>query len=228
MVPAEELPSAPHVSQPRVRVSAWRSTAMVRRGDLGLSRCKRRLRTPCGPRLQSRLLSQVLPRDFFNLLREQKGSGFEEFIREHMIPFEADMDKPLLGIAPDMLAELHDKARDPRVGGHAATRSTALCCKIAGRQCCVVEREHIRTALCRHVYASHSGRGRRALRGEHGVPRPAGRDPADQHDRLCGAAQSRCRLQAPPGARTAHLPAPWARAIGPSLALSSSLRCYRV
>ena len=40
-----------------------------------------------------------------------------------MIPFEADMDKPLLGIAPDMLAELHDKARDPRVAdGHAATR----------------------------------------------------------------------------------------------------------
>ena len=53
--------------------------------------------------------SQVLPRDFFNLLREQKGDSFEDFIREHMIPFEADMDKPMLGIAPDMLAELHNK-----------------------------------------------------------------------------------------------------------------------
>ena len=51
----------------------------------------------------------MLPRDFFNLLREQKGDGFEAFIREHMIPFEADMDKPMLGIAPDMLEELYEQ-----------------------------------------------------------------------------------------------------------------------
>ena len=55
---------------------------------------------------------QVLPRDFFNLLRELKGAGFEGFIREHMIPFEADMDKPMLGIAPDMLDELYEQVHD--------------------------------------------------------------------------------------------------------------------
>ena len=54
---------------------------------------------------------QVLPRDFFNVLRTQKGAGFEAFIREHVIPFEADMDKPLLGIAPDMLTQLHEQVR---------------------------------------------------------------------------------------------------------------------
>ncbi len=53
----------------------------------------------------------MLPRDFFNLLREQKGDGFEAFIREHMIPFEADMDKPMLGIAPEMLEELYEQVQ---------------------------------------------------------------------------------------------------------------------
>ena len=53
----------------------------------------------------------MLPRDFFNLLRKQKGAEFEAFIREHVIPFEADMDKPLLGLAPDMLTELHEQVR---------------------------------------------------------------------------------------------------------------------
>ena len=65
------------------------------------------------------LAPQVLPRDFFNLLRSQKGDGFEEFIRQHLIPIEGDMDKPLLGFAPEVLAQLHDEVcvtppHDPR------------------------------------------------------------------------------------------------------------------
>lgn len=52
---------------------------------------------------------QVLPRDFFNRLREEKGDSFEEFIREHLIPIEGEMDKPHLGFSDAMLAKLQDE-----------------------------------------------------------------------------------------------------------------------
>lgn len=56
-------------------------------------------------------LWQVLPRDFFNLLRSQKGAGFEAFIREHLIPIEGEMDQPALGFSPELLAKLKDEVR---------------------------------------------------------------------------------------------------------------------
>lgn len=56
-------------------------------------------------------LWQVLPRDFFNRLRSQKGAGFEAFIRGHLIPIEGEMDKPGLGFSAEILATLKDEVR---------------------------------------------------------------------------------------------------------------------
>ena len=53
--------------------------------------------------------TQVLPRDFFNRLRKEKGDGFEDFIREHLIPIEGEMDKPQLGFSDAMLTKLQDE-----------------------------------------------------------------------------------------------------------------------
>ncbi len=64
-----------------------------------------------GPRFSVMALPQVLPRDFFNLLRSQKGVGFEDFIRQRLIPIEGDMDKPLLGFSPELVAKLQDEVR---------------------------------------------------------------------------------------------------------------------
>jgi len=74
----------------------------------------------------------VLPRDFFNLLRDQKGDGFEAFIREHMIPFEADMDKPMLGIAPDMLEELFEQVHLIMLVRLLVSRSLPRVCTAVG------------------------------------------------------------------------------------------------
>ena len=56
----------------------------------------------------------MLPRDFFNLLRRQKGDGFEAFIREHLVPVEGDIDKPLLDFPPELVAQLQDEVLFPR------------------------------------------------------------------------------------------------------------------
>ena len=53
----------------------------------------------------------MLPRDFFNLLRSQKGAAFEDFIRQRLIPIEGDVDKPLLGFSPELLSKLQDEVR---------------------------------------------------------------------------------------------------------------------
>ena len=53
----------------------------------------------------------MLPRDFFNLLRSQKGAGFEDFIRQRLIPIEGDVDKPLLGFSPELVSKLQDEVR---------------------------------------------------------------------------------------------------------------------
>ncbi len=74
----------------------------------------------------------MLPRDFFNLLRDQKGDGFEAFIREHMIPFEADMDKPMLGIAPDMLEELFEQVHLIMLVRLLVSRSLPRVCTAVG------------------------------------------------------------------------------------------------
>ena len=70
---------------------------------------------------------QVLPRDFFNLLRTQKGDGFEAFIREHLIPIEGELDKPELGIVPDVLAKLKAEVRISVASGYREAKGTHEC-----------------------------------------------------------------------------------------------------
>ena len=64
---------------------------------------------------------QVLPRDFFNLLRSQKGAGFEDFIRQRLIPIEGDVDKPLLGFSPELVSKLQDEVCIDRAPAADAT-----------------------------------------------------------------------------------------------------------
>lgn len=52
---------------------------------------------------------QMLPRDFFNVLREEWRDDFDDFIRAHLIPIHGDVDQPLLGFPPDVVSKLQDE-----------------------------------------------------------------------------------------------------------------------